>query len=210
LTEQALRAGAAELGVALNDEAIAKLVHYLELLARWNRVFNLTAIDDTADRVTLHLLDSLAVIPHLPAGSMVDVGSGAGLPGIPVAIACRERSVTLLDSSRKKGAFLQQAISELGLHGTRVETARAENYRPQEGFAVVISRAFAKLGIFVSVAKHLCAAGGRLVAMKGAHPTDELTNLPAAAIEKVVSLAIPGLNAQRHLVFIDPSRLEPG
>ena len=97
MTEQTLRAGAAELGVALDDEAIAKLVHYLDLLARWNRVFNLTAIDDTADRVTLHLLDSLAVIPHLPAGSMVDVGSGAGLPGIPVAIACPERPVTLLD-----------------------------------------------------------------------------------------------------------------
>lgn len=208
MTERALRAGAAELGVALSEDAVAKLVRYLELLAKWNRVFNLTAIHDERDWVAQHLLDSLAVIPHLPAGSVIDVGSGAGLPGIPIAVACPQRRVTLLDSNQKKGAFLQQTVSELGLQRTRVEVSRAESFRPEKTFAVVISRAFAQLARFVQVAKHLCAPGGRLVAMKGGHPREELALLPTAAIDKVMPLVVPGLNAKRHLVLIDPSRLE--
>jgi 16S rRNA (guanine527-N7)-methyltransferase len=208
LSEEVLRAGAADLGVVLTEEALAKLVRYLGLLARWNRVFNLTAIRDRGEWVSKHLLDSLAVVAHLPAGSVVDVGSGAGLPGIPIAVACPEREVTLLEANHKKGAFLQQAVSELALHGTRVQMSRAEDFRPARRFEVVISRAFAELAQFVRLAKHLCAAGGRLVAMKGERPNDELARFPAAAIEKVVRLTIPGLDAQRHLVFVDPSRLE--
>ncbi len=207
MTQQALRAGADQLGVALSDDAVEKLVRYLELLAKWNRVFNLTAIRDERDRVAQHLLDSLAVIPHLPAGSVVDVGSGAGLPGVPIAVACPERQVTLLDSNQKKGAFLQQTVSELGLRRTRVEISRVEGFRPEKRFPVVISRAFAELAKFVQAAKHLCGPGGRLVAMKGAHPTDELARLPSVAIDKVLPLVVPGLNARRHLVLIDPALL---
>lgn len=207
MSAAALRAGAAGLGVALTDSGAATLVRYLRLLAKWNRVFNLTAIADPDNGVTYHLLDSLAVVPHLPPGSVIDIGSGAGLPGIPIAVACPERQVTLLESSQKKGAFLQQAISELGLRDTRVEVSRAEDFRPATGFAVVISRAFADLARFLDVAKHLCAPGGRLVAMKGTHPRDELARLPAAVVEKVVRVSVPGLAAQRHIVFVDPHRL---
>ena len=207
MTERALRAGAAELGLALNDHAVAQLVRYLELLAKWNRVFNLTSIHDQRAWVAQHLLDSLAVIAYLPAGSVVDVGSGAGLPGVPIAVACPQRPVTLLDSNQKKGAFLQQTISELGLHNARVEISRVESFRPEKTFAVVISRAFAELGRFVRAAEHLCAPDGRLVAMKGAHPREELALVPSAAIDKVVPLVVPGLNARRHLVLVDPSRL---
>ncbi|MGH8630459.1 MAG: 16S rRNA (guanine(527)-N(7))-methyltransferase RsmG [Burkholderiales bacterium] len=207
MTGRALRAGAAELGVALSDDAVAKLIRYLELLAKWNRVFNLTAIHDERDWVAQHLLDSLAVIPHLPAGNVVDVGSGAGLPGVPIAVACPQRQVMLLDSNQKKGAFLQQTVSELGLQRTCVEISRVESFRPEKTFAVVISRAFAELVRFVQAAKHLCAPEGRLVAMKGAHPRKELALLPSVAIDKVLPLVVPGLNAQRHLVLIDPAHL---
>lgn len=187
------------------------LARYLELLAKWNRVFNLTAISDPDDWVTHHLLDSLAVVPYLPGGSVIDVGSGAGLPGIPIAVACPGRRVTLLDSSQKKGAFLQQAVSELGLQGnTKVQLSRVEDFRPAAGFQVVISRAFADLARFVAAAKHLCAPGGRLVAMKGANPRAEFAGLPAAAVERLVSLAIPGLAAKRHLVFLNPAVMGSG
>lgn len=182
------------------------LARYLELLAKWNHVFNLTAIADPDDWVTHHLLDSLAVVPHLPPGSVIDVGSGAGLPGIPIAVACPGRQVTLLDSNQKKGAFLQQTISELGLHDAKVERCRVEDFRPARGFEVVISRAFADLARFLRTATHLCAPGGRLLAMKGLNPGSELALLPAAVIEKVVPLTVPGLAGQRHLVFVDPFR----
>jgi 16S rRNA (guanine527-N7)-methyltransferase len=208
LSAQALRAGAAELGLALSSDKVARLLGYLELLAKWNRVFNLTSIRDERDWVAQHLLDSLAVIPHLPVGSVIDVGSGAGLPGIPIALACPEREVTLLDSNQKKGAFLQQAVSELGLRNTRVEISRVESFRPGKAYAVVISRAFADLARFVHAANHLCAAQGRLVAMKGGLPQEELALLPAAAVDRVLPLAVPGLDAKRHLVLVDPSRLE--
>lgn len=208
MSARALRAGAAELGLALNTDTVAHLLDYLELLARWNRVFNLTSSDER-DWVVQHLLDSLAVIPHLPGGSVIDVGSGAGLPGVPIALACREREVTLLDSNQKKGAFLQQTVSELGLRNARVEISRVESFRPGKAYAVVISRAFADLARFVHAAKHLCAPQGRLAAMKGGLPQEELALLPAAAIDRVLPLAVPALGARRHLVLVDPSRLEP-
>ena len=183
-----------------------QLLAYLVLLAKWNRVYNLTAIRDEHRMVSHHILDSLAVLSHLPAGNVLDVGSGAGLPGIPIAIASAGRSVTLLDSNHKKSAFLNQVVAELGLVDVRVVTERAESYHPAQTFVAVISRAFAELADFVKLAGHLCRADGALIAMKGLYPEAEIAQLPASwTVERVEPLNILGLEAQRHLVFLRSS-----
>jgi 16S rRNA (guanine527-N7)-methyltransferase len=198
-----LRQGVAELGLALPESAEAELAAYLELLVKWNRVYNLTAVREQAKLISHHLLDSLAVIPQLPAGRLIDVGSGAGLPGIPIALACRNRSVTLLDSSHKKGAFLKQAIAELRLTNANVVIDRVEAYRPIERFDVVITRAFSDLADFANLAGHLCKPQGVLVAMKGVHPHEEIAQIPESwAIERVIPLRVPQLDAARHLVLL--------
>ena len=142
------------MGLALPAAAMEQLASYLELLVKWNQVYNLTAIKDEAKLVSHHLLDSLAVVPHLPEGSLVDVGSGAGLPGVPIAISNPGRAVMMLDSNHKKGAFLTQAVAELGLMTAQVVTARVESYRPTTSFKTVISRAFSDLADFVTLAGH--------------------------------------------------------
>lgn len=198
--------GVAGLGLSLPAGALVQLSDYLALLVKWNRVYNLTAIRDDASQVTHHLLDCLAVIPYLPPGSIVDVGSGAGLPGIPVAIACPERATTVLDSNQKKSAFLTQAVAELGLRNTQVVHQRVQDYRPVAGFDVVVSRAFSNLSEFASSAGHLCAPGGVLIAMKGLQPAAEIAELPPSwQVNKMVPLEIPQLDATRHLVFMRAS-----
>lgn len=198
-----IRQGVAGLGLTLPGPAFEQLENYLALLMKWNRVYNLTAIRDDAKLVSHHLLDSLAVVGHLPAGNLVDVGSGAGLPGIPIAIACPGRPVTLVDSNSKKGAFLKQAVTELHLHTVRVVTERVETFRPSDLFRIVISRAFSDLADFVKFAGHLCATDGVMVAMKGLRPDDELAKLPSSwAASKILPLEIPQLDASRHLVFL--------
>ena len=198
-----LRQGVAGMGLALPAAAMDQLASYLELLVKWNRVYNLTAIRDEAKLVSHHVLDSLAVVSHLPDGNIVDVGSGAGLPGIPIAVSCPGRAVTLLDSNHKKSAFLRQAIAELGLASVQVVTERVEAYRPSESFKTVISRAFSDLADFVKVAGHLCASDGVMIAMKGLHPYDEIAQLPSSwKVERTLRLEIPQLDASRHLVFL--------
>jgi 16S rRNA (guanine527-N7)-methyltransferase len=193
------------MGLALPAAAMDQLASYLELLVKWNRVYNLTAIRDEAKLVSHHLLDCLAVVSQLPGGNIVDVGSGAGLPGIPIAISCPGRAVTLLDSNHKKSAFLKQAIAELGLANVQVVTERVEVYRPSESFKTVISRAFSDLADFVKLAGHLCASDGVLIAMKGVHPDEEMAQLPSSwNVTKTVRLEIPQLEASRHLVFMRP------
>lgn len=193
------------MGLALSAEAMDQLANYLGLLVKWNRVYNLTAIRDEARLVSHHVLDSLAVVRYLPEGNIVDVGSGAGLPGIPVAIACPGRAVTLLDSNHKKGAFLTQAVAELGLTTAQVVTERVEAHRPSELFRTVISRAFSDLADFVKLAGHLCAPDGVVIAMKGLHPDEEMTRVPSSwKVEKTVRLEVPQLEASRHLVFMRP------
>lgn len=200
--DAALDRGLGELMLELPRGAKDKLLRYLRLLAKWNRTFNLTAIRDPIDMVSNHLLDSLAVLEHLPPGSLADVGSGAGLPGIPIAIAEPGRAVTLNEASEKKSAFLRQATIELDLVNTRVKPGRVEQWTPEEGFAVVISRAFAELAQFVSNCRHLLAPGGTLVAMKGALPSGEIARVPEDAdCGRVVRLNVPLLDAQRHLVL---------
>jgi 16S rRNA (guanine527-N7)-methyltransferase len=194
----ALERGLDELALALPAGAAERLLAYVELLTKWNRTYNLTAIRDPLEMVSRHLLDSLAVLPHLPLAerdALADVGSGAGLPGIPLAIARAEWRITLNDSNQKMSAFLRQAAIELGLRNVEVHEGRVESWRPTVHFPVVISRAFADLGDFIAKCRHLVAPGGMLAAMKGAAPAS-----PAAGCE-VVQLRVPLLDAQRHLVL---------
>jgi 16S rRNA (guanine527-N7)-methyltransferase len=200
-----LRRGIAGMSLALPAAAIDQLADYLALLVKWNRVYNLTGVRDEAKLVTHHVLDCLAVVEHLPPGNVVDVGSGAGLPGIPIAIACPDRSVTLVDSNQKKTAFLKQAIAELGLSHANVVSERVEAHRPTTLFKIVISRAFSDLASFVKLAGHLCAAEGVLIAMKGLRPDAELEGLPSSwQVSSTVQLPVPELGASRHLVFVRP------
>jgi 16S rRNA (guanine527-N7)-methyltransferase len=201
--ESQLSRGLAGLGLALSASAQSRLLQYLGLLTKWNRTYNLTAIREPSRLVSHHLLDSLAVLPHLEGSSVVDVGSGAGLPGIPLALARPEWRVAVLDSNHKKGAFLRQKVLELKLANVEVVTDRAEQWRPSAAFDVVISRAFSDLPGFVDAGRHLCRAGGVLAAMKGVYPHEELAQLTLQArLERVVPLQVPGLKAARHLVFL--------
>lgn len=200
---QQLAQGVSELGLTLPADAQARLLAYLGLLQKWNRVYNLTAVRDAHRMVSQHLLDCLAVAPHVAAERLLDVGSGAGLPGIPLALALPDARMTLLDSNHKKAAFLRQVVTELKLGNTEVVCERAETWRPPQGFGVVISRAFSDLAEFVSLAGRHVAPGGRLFAMKGVHPYEEIAQLPQGwQVLQVIPLQIPGLRAQRHLVSI--------
>ena len=198
----ALDDGLGELKLTLPESARQKLIAYLELLAKWNKTFNLTAIRDPLQMVSLHLLDSLAVLPELPAGRLADIGSGAGVPGIPIAIAEPHRSIVLVEANQKKGSFLRQAVIELDLANSAVHVERAESWRPVERFAVVITRAFAELADFIASCRHLVAEGGVLAAMKGVYPKDELARAGADCdCSDVRRLAVPILGAERHLVL---------
>lgn len=203
--EESLHAGVAELNVDLSAEQEKKLLDYVALIAKWNKVYNLTAVREPEAMVTQHLLDSLAVLPHLGAAkSLVDVGAGAGLPGIPLAIARPDLQVTLSDSNHKKTTFMQQACVELGLTNAKVVCERVERVQLPEKADAVISRAFSDLKEFARLAAHLLAPGGRLLAMKGVYPHEELAQLPAnIKAERVIPLTVPGLDANRHLVVME-------
>jgi 16S rRNA (guanine527-N7)-methyltransferase len=198
----ALDLGLAELRLALSDAARAQLMDYVTLLAKWNRTYNLTAIDDPLRMVSHHLLDSLVVAPHLPmpeGAALADAGSGAGLPGIPLAVARPEWRVALAEASDKKCAFLRQAALELGLRNVEVHQGRVEQWQPAQRFAVVISRAFAELARFIAVCRHLVAPGGVLAAMQGSPPADLDPRC------QLIELRVPQVEAQRHLVLCRPS-----
>lgn len=178
------------------------MLAYLDLLLKWNKTYNLTAIREPKKMVSHHLLDSLSVARHLDQGSIADIGSGAGLPGIPLAIAQPERSISLNDTNHKKAAFLKQAAIELDLKKVTVVHARAEDWRPDPLLDCVISRAFAELADFLSAARHLALPGAQFAAMKGAYPHAELARLPAGfRCEKVVPLEVPFVEGARHLVL---------
>jgi 16S rRNA (guanine527-N7)-methyltransferase len=186
-----------------DEEAARKLIDYLRLLEKWNRVYNLTAVRDPEKMLTHHLLDSLAVVPYIDGKTIADVGSGAGLPGIPLAIMIPNARFTLIESNHKRCGFVRQAIIELELTNADVQQARIETFRPTVLFDNVISRAFADLGEFVSLAHHVCSPRGSLIAMKGLHPYEEINNMPAGfVVDRVVPLAVPGVDGARHLVFI--------
>jgi 16S rRNA (guanine527-N7)-methyltransferase len=173
------------------------------LLYKWNKTYSLTALRDQEKAVSYHLLDSLAILPFVTEGSLLDVGSGGGMPGIPLAIACPDLRVTLLDSNSKKAAFLQQAAIELILPNISVHGGRVEQYHPASGFALITSRAFSDLADFVACSRHLLADDGLWLAMKGVWPEDEIGRLPVAvAVDAVHRLAVPGVDGERHLVVL--------
>ncbi len=200
----ALAEGVAELGLDLSTPARARLVEYLELLGKWNRVYRLSGIRDPERMLSQHVLDSLAVVPHLEGRTIVDVGSGAGLPGIPIAIAMDGALVTLLDSNEKKTGFMRQAAIELKLRNIDVVCERVEQWKPAQPFDAVISRAFADIAEFVRLAGHLCERHGTLAAMKGVYPHDELARVPAPfRLRRVVPLRVPQVRGERHLVVLE-------
>ena len=190
-------------GNLLSESQRNHLLSYLELLQKWNKVHNLTAVRDPAEMVTLHLLDSLSVLPHINVERLLDVGSGAGLPGIPLAVCRPDLQVAVMDASQKKASFMRQAKAELGLNNLEVLCGRVEQYQPPRIFDAIISRAFSDLKEFVSLTRHLLMPGGSWLAMKGAHPHDELAQLPAdVQVIDILPLHVPGLDAQRHLVVL--------
>ena len=198
-----LEQGLAALGITLPASAQAKLLAYVALLYKWNKTYSLTAMREQDKAVSHHLLDSLVVLPLVSAASLLDVGSGGGMPGIPLAIARPELRVTLLDSNSKKAAFLQQAAIELGLPNISVHGGRVEQYYPAVGFDAITSRAFAELADFVALSQHLLAPDGRWLAMKGLWPHDEIERLPAMAqLDTVHRLQVPGVDGERHLVVL--------
>ncbi len=200
-TGPALARGLDELGLVLPAEAVGRLLAYVALLEKWNRIYNLTAIRDPARMVSHHLIDALAVLPHLPEGGLADIGSGGGLPGIPIAIAQPERRVAVNDSNTKKGAFLRQAAIELKLPNLEVHVGRAEEWRPVQRFDGAISRAFAEISSFVAACRHLVKPGGFFVAMKGMHPQGELAQLPAGLhCCEPVRMHVPAVEGERHVV----------
>jgi 16S rRNA (guanine527-N7)-methyltransferase len=203
-----LAAGIALLGLALGTAQREQLAAYLALLAKWNKTYNLTAIREPQRMITHHLLDALAVVPHLPTPAglrILDVGSGGGVPGIPLAIARPDAHVVMIDSNHKKAAFLMQAAIELGLPNIESHAVRVEDYAPAAPFDVVISRAFSDLAAFAAVAVRHLAPLGKMFAMKGVHPDEELALLPQAFVVLAKpALAVPGLDAARHLVVMQP------
>jgi 16S rRNA (guanine527-N7)-methyltransferase len=205
----ALEKGLEELALPLAQPAREQLLQYVALLAKWNRTYNLTAIRTQEEMVSHHLLDSLAILPHLPMPqqdpALADAGSGAGLPGIPLALARPLWRVTLIEASARKAAFLRQAAIELRTGNLSVEETRVEQWRPGRRFAVVVSRAFSGLAQFIGACRHLVAPGGVLAAMKGRDPRAELSRLPPGCVcAPPVRLSVPLLGAQRHLVLCRP------
>lgn len=200
--------GLAALGLKLPDDLQAKLLAYIALLKKWNVTYNLTAIRDETEMVTQHLLDSLSVLAVLQESALAgrrwaDIGSGAGLPGIPLAIVRPDLDMSLIETVEKKSAFQRQAKIELGLANVTIANRRVEDV-PGGAFDAVISRAFADLVDFVRLAGHLPAQGGRLYAMKGLLPEDEISRLPPGwAVVNCTRLNVPGLDAQRHLLVIE-------
>ncbi len=200
-----LREGALQLGIKLSEVQQQLLLGYLALLNKWNKAYNLTAVRDPAEMVSRHLLDSLSVVPHAePGGSRwLDVGSGGGMPGIPLAILFPERHFTLLDSNGKKTRFLTQAKLELKLANVEVIHSRVEQFKPEQPFTDITSRAFSSLEDFANWTRHLSDGTTRWLAMKGVQPDDELQALPADfQLERCLVLKVPGCQGQRHLLIL--------
>ncbi|CAG9229254.1 16S rRNA m(7)G527 methyltransferase [Paraburkholderia caribensis] len=205
-----LEDGLRELDIDLTTEQKGKLLDYVALLAKWNAVYNLTAIRDPRQMLIQHILDSLSIVLHLATlgpATLLDVGSGGGLPGIVLAIVFPEWSITVNDIVQKKSAFQSQAKAELGLGNLSVVTGRVENLRPgievPGKFDAIVSRAFAELADFVTLARHLVADDGAIWAMKGVRPDGEIERLPEGAhVKQVIRLKVPALDAERHLIEV--------
>ena len=208
--DDTLTRGIATLGVAVTPGQLAQLRAYVALMEKWNRTYNLTAIREPERMITHHLLDALAVLPHLPQRAhlrVLDVGSGGGVPGIPLAIVRPDWQVACVDANHKKVAFVTQAAIELKLRNVEAHATRIEDYAPAAPFDVVISRAFSDLATFVQASARHVAPDGVLAAMKGVHPDEELAELPSDIVVRAKpALTVPGLDAARHLVVMQRAR----
>jgi len=202
--EQRLADALARLGAPADAEQIARLLAYLQLLQKWNRAYNLTSITETDDMIVRHLLDSAVALPFVHGPRVLDAGTGAGLPGIVLAILQPKLQIWLLDSVDKKVRFLNQAKIELGLANVTPVHARLETWRDAPVFDTIVSRALSSLADFVDLCSRFLAPGGQLVAMKGKRPDEEIAALPPGWTPgAVVPLAVPGLDAERHLVVLE-------
>lgn len=200
---QRLDKGLKAMDIDLDEAARERLVGLVGLLVKWNRAYNLTAVRDPVEMVPKHLLDSLSLLPDLAGKSVLDVGTGAGFPGLPLAIARPDVEFVLLDSALKRIRFVRQAALELGLGNVEAVQSRIEDYRPDRCFDTVTCRAFSSLGAFVEAAGGLVAPGGRLVAMKGRYPADELAECPSDwRVDSVRPVSVPGLDAERHQLIL--------
>ncbi len=196
-----LEQGVAALKLTLPADAVSRLLDYQALLERWNAAYNLTAVRDPADMITRHLLDSLAILPHVRGATLADLGTGPGLPGIVLAIAAPGREILLVDSNGKKVRFLREAIRALRLDGVRAVQSRVEDVQGQ--FDCITARAFASLADMLGWGGHLLAPDGIWLAMKGKRPDDELAGVPPAfAVRSMHALQVPGLDAERHLLVL--------
>ncbi len=202
--EDILASGIQQLGLVVEAEEQQKMMKYLGLLQKWNRTYNLTAIDEIERMVSHHLLDSIAVLPYLKAGRWLDVGSGAGLPGLVLALMRPDWEFELLDSNSKKCSFVQQAAIELNIKNIQVTCARVQDWKKEKNFDGIISRAFAELEKFIVLTHHLLMPGGVWVAMKGMPPNQELQQLPAGIVlKRIISLQVPGVDGERCLVILE-------
>jgi len=204
---QLLIAGAREIGIALDSSGAETLLRLVDELETGNAQFNLTAIRDRLGMLRKHVLDSLSLQPYLHGSRVADIGTGAGFPGLPLAIVNPQRRFTLVEATGKKARFVEQTVLRLGVGNVQVEHTRAESYRPFELFDTVVARALSSLADFAAYAGHLCAPGGRLLAMKGKRPDEEISALPKSfRVLAVHRLKVPGLDDERHLVELSPAR----
>lgn len=196
------------LGLAASTSQQQQLVEYLQLLQRWNKFYNLTAVRNPDEMLVVHLWDSLSVAPHVKGEYLLDVGSGAGLPGIPLAVLYPEQHWTLLDTNGKKTRFIQQAVGELRLRNVTVVQTRVESWTPPQLFNGIISRAFSSLLEFVQTSGQHLTPDGVLYAMKGRYPMEEITDLPQEwDVVSSHTLQVPNLHAERHLLELQPNRM---
>jgi len=192
-----------ENNIHIADTMQQKLIYYLELMQTWNRVFNLTTITQPRDMVYLHLIDSLVVQPYLQGNHLLDVGTGAGLPGIPLAIVNPEQQWVLLDKNSKKTRFLTQAIAELRLTNVQIIHQLTTNFHPTQCFDSILSRAFGTIRLFVESTEHLLCPNGKFIAMKGKYPQDELDDVPYRFhVHDVARLDIQGIDVARHIISL--------
>lgn len=197
--EKRLTSGLESLGITLSGEQIARQIEFLQLMQKWNRTFNLTAIRSIETAINLHLIDSLTILPHIHGQSVLDVGTGAGLPGIPLAIARSNLEFILLDSNIKKTRFVQQAIIELDIKNVHVVTSRIEDFKSHLGFDSIVVRAFASLPEILNKCSGLLNPGGRILAQKGQLPLEEIESLETSSV-RIHRLEIPEIMAERHLI----------
>ncbi len=200
-----LAEGVAALGLELPDGASERLLTYLDLLEKWNRVYNLTAVRERDKMVVYHLLDSLAVLPYVSGKRVADIGTGAGLPGMVLAMVDPQRQYYLVESNSKRTTFMQQVRMQLKLDNVEIIARRVEDWQPAEKIDCIMSRAFAELELFIRLTRHLLAPGGMWLALKGQYPADELVKLNDVRLVQSIKLAVPMLEGERHVLKLEPT-----